>query len=257
MFCSHARSGVIPGLLVVGAFIISLAGCGGGTDTGSHFVPGGSQNVNGSNVSTWARVNPDNSVMSVGATIPFSLIQNPPGQPGGGPAGAIATLAFPAQVQSTTYFNHLELHWNPNGHPPAFTMLPNFDLHFYGVTPQEVLQVTSPDPMDPAADHVPSNYVYPPASDTVPEMGRHAHNPADYQGDFTKVMVVGFYNGQMTFLEPTLRQIYLQQKLNFTLSVPRPLVLGRATRYPTTFTATYDPVRDSYTFEFSDFVSAQ
>jgi len=259
MLSPRFRSAALPCLLIVGALAASLAGCGGGSGGSGDIglVMGDTQSVNGKNVTAWSRIAPDNTVQEVGATVPLSVFQNPPTS-GTGPAGAIAVVSFPARTQATTFFNHLEIHWNPNGHPPAFTMVPHFDLHFYGVPVSDVRAVTAPDPVDPAADHVPANYVYPPASDVVPEMGRHAHDPNDYQGTFTtKVNVAGFYNGQLTFVEPTVTQAYLEQKVNFTLSVPRPAVLGRTTRYPTTFTATYDAATDSYTFVYSGFTSIQ
>lgn len=249
---------ILTTAVLTGGVIASLIGCGGGSGDGSRFVFGGSQVVSGATVSAWSRLASNNTVLEVGATIPLSIFQNPPAQAGAGPAGAIAVVDFPAQAQSTTFFNHLELHWNPTGHPPAYTMVPHFDLHFYGVSKADVLQVASPDPADPADDHVPTGYAYPPASDVVPEMGRHAHNPADYTGTFTtKVNVVGFYNGQLTFLEPTITQTYLTQKANFTLAVPRPAVLGRSTLYPSVLTATYLPSTDSYSFVYSGFVAAQ
>jgi len=52
-------------------------------------------------------------------------------------------------------------------------------------------------------------------------------------------------------------ETYLLQKVNFAHDVPLPAVLGRTTRYPAEFTATYDLATDSYRFVFSDFMAVQ
>ncbi len=224
---------------------------------GSRLVTGDTQITSGAKVSTFARLAADGSVLEAGATVPFALVASPPAEEGPGPAGALVTLAFPPQVQSTTYFNHFELQWEPDGHPPPFTMVPHFDLHFYSIPPKEVLKVAAPDPQAPAADHLPPDYVYPGVNAVVPEMGVHARNPNEYQGVFTHVFIAGFFNGEMTFLEPALNETFLLQKVSYTQAVPQPAVLGHATRYPTTFTTTFDAAADAYTFVFSDFVPVQ
>ena len=251
---AHRSPSLFRTLLVAVTFAVLLAGCGGGGDN-KFLIMGETQSVSGVTVSAWSRVVGD-AVVEAGATVPFALIQNPPAE-GDGPAGAFAMVAFPAITRNTTFLNHFEMQWEPNGHPPAFTMVPHFDLHFYAITPEEVLRVKSPDPAAPVADRIPTDYVYPGVNSVVPEMGVHARNPAEYQGEFTKVFIVGYYGGRMTFLEPAVNRTYLLTKASYSIAVPRPAVLGRATRYPTKFTATYDSGSDSYTFVFSDFVSVQ
>src|SRR5687767_7571923 len=65
-----------------------------------------------------------------------------------GPAGAIAVLNYPPVVKATTYFNHVEIHSEPNGHPnnPGYVqanryLVPNFDFHFYGILLGQVLTI--------------------------------------------------------------------------------------------------------------------
>ncbi len=234
-----------------------LAGCGGSgsSDNGTRMISGASQQVAGATVSTFARVDSNNTVLMAGARVPLTLLTNPPAEPGTGNAGALVTLAFPAQVQQSTYLNHFEMQWEPDGHPPAVFQVPHFDLHFYNQTVAQVAAVAPPDPMPPAADHIPAGYLYPGADQSVPQMGVHAVDPSQFQNGFTDVMIAGFYGGRMTFVEPMVTQAMLAQKQNFTLAVPRPAVLGLSTRYPTKFTATYDTGTNAYTFVFSDFVS--
>ena len=69
-------------------------------------------------------------------------------------------------------------------------------------------------------------------------------------------MLLGYYNGSMTFLEPMITQELLTSKRTISLPIARPAVLGRATRYPTRFTATFDSRANAYHMVLSDFVSA-
>ena len=102
----------------------------------------------------------------------MSVVQNAPEGEGGegtdhgageGPAGAVAVLAYPAEVREQTLFDHLELHWNPVGHEPeGIYSLPHFDLHFFDVPPSEVLAVDCVDLIQPAAERIPAPYIVTP-----------------------------------------------------------------------------------------------
>jgi hypothetical protein len=72
---------------------------------------------------------------------------------------------------------------------------------------------------------------------------------------FLASMILGYYNGRMNFVEPMITQQALVNKQTITLAVPRPAVLGMATRYPTKFTATYSAELNAYQFVFTDFVN--
>jgi hypothetical protein len=163
----------------------SLAGCTGGRDdalsnlpatTGSstRLIQGAQQQVAGSGtVATWARVDRNDVVVEVGATIPLALAQNLSNlQPGTGPSGALVSLPFPAQVRSSTFFNHFQAQAAPEGHPPLSRFgVAHFDFHFYAVPEEQVRQVTGLDPTPPAPERVPAGYTYPGAEQTVPRWG--------------------------------------------------------------------------------------
>jgi hypothetical protein len=260
---SRPRAGVMAAAASALLLAAATSGCGGGSENDfgagdTRLVTGATQTVDGAPVSTWARLTRDNdTVVEVGVTMPLSLAQNLP-EAGSGPAGAVAVLDFPDAVKSSTFFNHFELNAEPEGHPPAQYGAAHFDLHFYAVPEAAVRQVAPPDPVAPAADRVPAGYAYPGPQATVPEMGVHALPIAELAPGappFTASMIVGFYNGEMTFLEPMVTQEKLLQKQSFTLDVPRPAVLGRSTRYPTRFAAIFDAQANAYHFVFTEFVS--
>ena len=67
------------------------------------------------------------------------------------------------------------------------------------------------------------------------------------------VGVVLFGEPMMHFVEPMITREFLLHRENFSLPVPKPAVLGRATRYPTEFVAHYDKDQDVYQFVFKGF----
>lgn len=243
---------------------LTMAGCGSGNGTApapvagsvTRDVVGPSQTVSGVPVSTWARLTEFGVVEQVGVNIPFALIQSPPGR-GAGPSGAAAVVDFPRVVKAQTYLDHFEMHWEQAGHPPAFFSVPHFDLHFYSITPNQVRAIGPVDTVAPSASRLPAGYTW--SGQSVPEMGVHATNNADlgaFAGGapFQITMVTGFNQGVMHFVEPMITRQVLLTKQTLTRSVPVPAQLGRATRYPTTFRATYDAATNSYRLVFSDFI---
>ncbi len=249
------------GAAIAALMVIGVSGCDGGMDSGGgsgrRVVRGQTQVVSGAEVISYAIL--DNDVVTqVGVVLPLAVVQNPPAQPGQGPLGAIAVLRFPVEALSTTFLDHFELHWNPGGHPPERYAAGHFDFHFYNMTEQEVRQIAPPDPTPPAADRIPQGYVYPGPEAAVPQMGVHALPAAELAPGappFTASMLLGYWGGRMTFLEPMITQTLMLQKTPISLDVPRPAVLGRATRYPTKFTASFDPQANTYQLVMSDFVA--
>jgi hypothetical protein len=229
------------------------------------FIMGESAVIDGATVSTWARVNGGGKVIWVGLTLPLSLVENMP-RPGSGPAGAIATLNYPAVVQETTYFNHAEIHSNEHGHPanPRYADVhryeaPHFDLHFYAIPAAQVLTIpfVPPSPLLPtvAADRLPAGYGQPEFS--VLQMGRHCAPMTEFTATdlWEATMLAGFLPdaSAMHFIEPMLTREFLLKRQNFTLPVPKPAVLGRATRYPTECVAAHDKDADVYHIVFKGF----
>jgi hypothetical protein len=220
----------------------------------THSEKGTAQQTANGVAKSWATLGAHNDVRKVGVTVPLSLIASPPSEPGKGPAGSIVVLQFPEVVQDHTLFNHFELHWEAHGHEPDVFLVPHFDLHFYAVPESQVRMVVPPDPVAPDKNRIPDGFIYPGPGETVPQMGVHAVRPADLQMEFTDVLIFGFYDGKMTFIEPMVTQKTLLQKKDFELKIPVPETLGHSTLYPTMFKAHYVRSTDSFRFEFSDFV---
>ena len=225
-------------------------------------------------VATWALVTPEDDVEEVGVTIPVALFDNQPTERGTGPAGAIASLMFPDLVRQWTYFDHFELHTEPEGHvaPPGSVnpdrnRVPHYDFHSYAVPEEVVWEIPLVRPPSPAlppvpAERLPDGYIQPGFSQL--QMGRHS-SPAWSLFDpepLSSIMIVGFPPAveglpdptQMHFIEPMVSREFLLERDDFELPVPMPQTFGRLMLYPTKFEAEYDPEQDAYHFVFSKFV---
>jgi hypothetical protein len=216
---------------------------------------GSEQIVSGHTVYSWAKMAGD-EVVEAGVTIPFALIENPPGEKGSGPAGAIALVNFPPKVQDTTVLNHFQLQWEKEGHEPPVFAVPHFDFHFYSVSAEEVAQISEPDPSPPPGELIPAGFVYPGAEHTVPQMGVHVFRPSDLEKDFTDALILGYYAGTMIFIEPMVTQETLLMQQPIAYEIPMPASIEGNTRYPTRFTIEYDTASGACILKFSDFATA-
>ena len=251
---------LVASLAIVAAFLspnISRAA----SANDDKIIVGDTAIIAGGEVSVWARVNGGNKVIWVGLTIPLSMVENMPA-PGSGPAGAVAVLNFPPVVQATTYFNHFEIHSNLHGHhgagaDPHRYVAPHFDFHFYGIPMAQVSSIPAGLFFAPVpANRLPAGYAQPEVF-SVPQMGRHASTPAEIAATdhWLYSMHAGFLPnaGYMHFVEPMVTREMLLLRKNFSLPVPTPAVLGRATNYPTECVMLYDKDADAYHIVFKGF----
>lgn len=226
-------------------------------------VAGETRSLNGASVTTWARLDAAQQVSAIGATLPLAAVE---GASADDQETTFLRLAFPEAVRQQTYVDHLSLDFNPHGHaPPRIYDVPHFDMHFFGLSSQEVEAIDCSQESGVTAEQIPAGYALlpPPKGMCEPKMGFHVvkldspelapENPQP----FTHTMVIGYYAGKFAFIEPMVTRAYLLTRQNFSHAVPKPASLGRSTRYPTTFTATYDAGTNAYQLTLSDFVAAQ
>ena len=90
-------------------------------------------------------------------------------------------------------------------------------------------------------------------------MGRHCSSleerAATEEDHWLYTMIAGFLPdaSYIHFLEPMITQEFLLLRENFTMPVPMPAVLGRATSHPTQFVIHYDKDADAYHLVFKGF----
>ena len=140
-----------------------------------------------------------------------------------------------------TPFDHIGLNWNPQGHPPAmFFLAPHFDIHFYMMSVEERMAIPAYSPASAAMfnnfpDYMPANYFAPPGPDGAEiQMGKHWAPPPPTFLPFTRVMILGTYNGKLNFVEPMVTLAYLQSKATSSQGYSQPTYFEHTGKwYPT------------------------
>lgn len=150
-------------------------------------------------------------------------------------------------------YNHFIINWNPHGHEPAGVYdAPHFDFHFYFISYEDQHNILC-DGSDnavclkqPDADKIPPYYVPGPAG--VPMMGWHWVDPRspEFNGKpFTATYIYGFYNGEVTFVEPMITLDFLKSYSSFCKDVPVPTTVSKPGYYPTNYSISYDVSTDT------------
>lgn len=236
--------------------LVALSGCG-GDDNDPQVLTGSSQTVFGAQAMSWAQLSDDGQVEQVGFTLPLASIQNASGEQ----MAPVALLDLPQQVKTQTFLNHIELNWNEHGHPPmGVYTAPHFDIHFNHLPRPQVEAIDCTDTTAPAANRLPPGYALPPTTapgSCVPRMGYHASPGSNFAPGYTfiRTMILGYYGGELRFVEPMITRELLLQKQTFTMEIPVPQVVGVSTLYPTRFTAEWNEQEQAYRFILSHFVS--
>jgi hypothetical protein len=148
----------------------------------------------------------------------------------------IVILPLHPIAKAITPFDHIQLDWNPAGHPPfEIYGKPHFDFHFYMVSEAEVSAAVDPVKLDlvPAPAYLPANYF---SAGPVPQMGTHfldATSPEFHGQPFTETFVYGTYNGNVTFYEPMITLDFLKATSAYERSIPQPDKFKTSGYYPT------------------------
>jgi hypothetical protein len=155
-----------------------------------------------------------------------------------------------------TVVDHAVINWESAGHPPSHVYdVPHFDFHFYLVSREAQRKVTFKSENDsgapsqqPPAELMPVGYILPPGT-AVPQMGVHAIDPsaAEFRNQpFTATFIYGYYNKQLTFIEPMVSLAYLKSKPSLSAPVPRPASYTKPGAYPSSYSVKHDAARNLY-----------
>lgn len=235
----------------LGLLLVGTAAC-----TKERVVQGECRSYNGADVCTWGRMRGD-AVVAFGATIPLKSIENSPAEtPMVWPPKVDIVVALPAAVQTATGYNHMNVFWEPHGHPPGPYLTPHYDFHFNNITAAEVAKIDCADSSKAAA---PAGYELPdvviPQMGTliglcVPGMGMHALSSAELRatGLFEKTMIVGFYHQKPIFVEPMITRATLLARKSFSLDIPAVAGAPANLKVPAVFEAVYDSTAQAYQF---------
>lgn len=138
-------------------------------------------------------------------------------------------------------YTHVLMDWNPSGHePPGTYDVPHFDFHFYFMPNAERLAIGPDDTAQfanaPDAKYIPSDYMQIPGG--VPQMGAHwvdLHAPEFNQQPFSRTLIYGTYDGEVTFVEPMITLEYLRSRPNETIPIRQPDAFQHDGYYPESY----------------------
>jgi hypothetical protein len=188
---------------------------------------------------TWIKINAQGAPEQIGLSIDnAALTSMPVGEHDDGQHthDNIVKLAFHPEAKKFTPFDHIQLDWNPTGHPPLqFYSEEHFDVHFYMVPQAEVTAAVDPTKLNavPGPEYLPENYF---SAGPVPQMGTHFLDgtSAEFHGSpFTQTFIYGSYDSKVTFYEPMITLDFLKATTNFERSIPQPAKFKTAGYYPT------------------------
>jgi hypothetical protein len=231
---------------------------------GVHTIEGECGTLYDGEVCTWAALSGD-QVVQFGATVSIRAIESAPlDLEMVFPPSPAAIIPLPDEVSKATGFNHLMINWEPHGHPPALFSVPHFDFHFYTIDPAVVAAIDCHDVDKPA--QLPQGYVLPDITIPglgelvglcVPGMGMHSM-PADEVNQtvpFGASMLVGYYAGDVIYVEPMIARAKLLGAEGFTQQVPAVTAARAKVRWPSHFEAAYDESAQAYRLTFSGFAT--
>jgi hypothetical protein len=217
--------------------------------------------------STWIQFAPNSkSIESVGITFSESCLTNLPDAKdlSGKYPKKMWMLDLPKPIFGKP-FDHVEIDWNPIGHPPlAYYNKPHFDFHFFTIPMETLMSITAKGDdiarcmKKPPDAFIPQGYVLLDHVTPLPQMGVHWTNPAtspEIQGaEFTSTFVYGTYDGKTAFWEPMITLKYLLTKPEFHQEVPQPQAYDETGYYPTSYSLSYNADKHEYTVELDGLV---
>jgi hypothetical protein len=162
------------------------------------------------------------------------------------------------------------VNYQPHGHPPLPWAVPHFDIHFYGITPEEVDAIAL-GPCDFFVDcavreralkPVPAAYVHPDHADVgavVGQMGNHlidTRTPELAEGGppFTHTWIYGAFDGRIIFHEVMATNAFLAATPDLCADIKQPQAWERAGHYPTRYCFRRDGADGSMRIYMTDFV---
>ena len=194
--------------------------------------------VGNGKVRSWFKVNHLDQPIELGFEITEEALTGLPATVEEGQANPNWTIPLHEKAKELTPYDHLQLNWNPQGHPPAIFNLPHFDMHFYMITEEKRLAIPPYFPGSafdnlPAPAYRPEGYITAPG-EGVAQMGRHWIAPPILP-PFSHVMIWGSYDGKMTFVEPMITLAFLQSGVEVSQTFGQPQLFPEPGNYPTAY----------------------
>jgi hypothetical protein len=242
------------------AAVAVAAGPASGQDKATTYA-GKAVRIGNGSAHTVVRTDAAGTPVAIGVVFTASALEGLPKAAKGANPNFAYVLGMPGKGPKTIV-DHVVVNWESAGHPPPKVYdVPHFDFHFYQVSRAQRSKVKfsseseSADPrQQPPAELLPPGYVVPPGT-AVSGMGVHAIDPGwpEFHGQpFTATFIYGYYNKQLTFIEPMASLAFLQSKPKFSAALARPANYSKAGAYPSTYGIKYDEPSKSYEVTLTD-----
>ena len=218
-------------------------------------------NVGNGKIRSWIRIDHDEKPFELGLEITPGALENLPHEEEEGIAPHW-DIPVHQKLKDVTAFDHLNVNWNPHGHPDPFFGAQHFDFHFYMMTKSDRMAIPTWSPATdalfnnyPPAGYMPANYSVPPgATAAVAGMGKHWLPPPPTFMPFTHVMILGSYDGHFNFIEPMVTLNYLLSGQSVSKDYSQPLKFENADYYPTKYNVWKDANTGHHFVSLSHFV---
>ncbi|MBA2330342.1 MAG: DUF5602 domain-containing protein [Flavisolibacter sp.] len=153
-------------------------------------------------------------------------------------------LPLHPKAKQFTPYQHIELNWQPIGHPPFFFAPPHFDIHFYTISKDVQMSIPQPTPSNihlfgpPSPGYLPEDYIIPGAP--IAQMGRHWLDRTSPVLSppfiFQHVMIYGTFDGKVVFLEPMVTRNFLLSNTETHVPIKQPAIYDpNQNYYPTMY----------------------
>ena len=193
------------------------------------------QTIGDGKIYSWVKFMGDKP-SSIGITLTKGALNNIPHN-----GGTDLIIALPIEAVGKTPFDHIYLGFSHTGHEPiGIYDKAHFDVHFMmqpnaerSVIPPYAGAATVKFDNLPPTGIMPVPYIRLPAG--VPLMGVHWANPTSTElngGKFTETLIMGSYDGKMTFVEPMVTLELLSATPNITKIVPTPAKFAKSGYFP-------------------------
>ena len=217
--------------------------------------------VGNGKIRSWIKINHDEQPIELGLEITPGALENLPHEEEEG-VSPHWDIPVHQKVKQVTPFDHVNVNWNPHGHPDPFFGAQHFDFHFYMMTESDRMAIPEWSPATdalfnnyPPAGYMPANYIVSPgATAAVTAMGKHWLPPPPTFMPFTHVMILGSYNGHFNFIEPMVTLSYLQSGQSASRDYSQPLKFENAGNYPTKYNVWKDEKTGHHFVSLSHFV---
>ena len=211
-----------------------------------NYFYGPAQRVGNGLVRSYSLISHSGAISEIGLEMTAGALENLPEPTGTAGPEFSWLLELHQKARALTPFDHLEMDWNPAGHPPPGVYdLPHFDLHFYKISKEEQRAIPEYGPTTmamfdnpPPDGYLPAGYV--PGPGGVPMMGKHwldITSPEFNGGSFTYTFIYGTFDGSVIFLEPMYTKAFLEGlTTDVTVPIRQPMYFDPVnTNYPTAY----------------------